>query len=271
MNDPVSRIMLLFDIERYSDRDDVEQAYLRRMLYDVADRTLAAAGIEETARRRADRGDGLIELIDAGNSLTTLLRALLQETPVLLRSVNRMASSSAQMRLRATLATGYVAVDEVDGWVGSDLNHAARLLDSDELRASLRASSDDFALCVSTGVHDGIVRHGHPGIPPEDFVRIAPASKNGRLDAWLYDAADPAGTTRSAGGDTGSRPEQPSKPAEQSGSAPAAAAGGASFTFHGNPSFGGDLVGGDQRILEGGTVEGDFVIGRRQPDGEDRR
>lgn len=42
MTHPVSRTILLLDIERFSDRDDVEQAYLRRMLYDVTDRALEA-------------------------------------------------------------------------------------------------------------------------------------------------------------------------------------------------------------------------------------
>ena len=57
MTDPVSRTLLLLDIERYSDRDDVEQAYLRRMLYDITDRTLDNAGIHERLRLRADRGE----------------------------------------------------------------------------------------------------------------------------------------------------------------------------------------------------------------------
>ena len=48
MTDPVSRTILLLDIERYSDRDDVEQAYLRRMLYDITDRVL------EMRRHRRD-------------------------------------------------------------------------------------------------------------------------------------------------------------------------------------------------------------------------
>ncbi|WP_228456294.1 hypothetical protein [Streptomyces durbertensis] len=291
MSDPVSRVMLLFDIERYSDRDDVEQAYLRRMLYDVADRTLAAAGVEETAHRRADRGDGLIELLDADTSLPALLRALLTETPVLLRAVNRMASSSAQIRLRAVLATGYVAVDGLDGWVGSDLNHAARLLDSAELRAALRERADDFALCVSTGVYEGIVRHGYPGVPPEDFTAVTPDSKNGRLRAWLHgpgprasrgnargpatdtatggtpDGGDPAGGGTTGGGTAaGARTahaQTAPAPAggSQPGGVPAAGRGGASFTFHGNPSFGGDLVGGDKRTFEGAVVEGDVHLG----------
>ncbi|MFF4539035.1 hypothetical protein [Streptomyces aureus] len=186
MTDPVSRTILLLDIEKYSDRDDVEQAYLRRMLYDITDRALESAGIDERLRLRADRGDSVMELIDANASVTALLRALLTEVPGLLRSVNRTASSSAQIRLRGVVATGYVAVDELDGWVGSDLNHACRLLDARLLRAALRERPDDFALCVSEGVHTGIVRHGHPGIPADDFHPVTVDSKNGPLRAWLH-------------------------------------------------------------------------------------
>ncbi|WP_406104657.1 hypothetical protein OG698_21055 [Streptomyces sp. NBC_01003] len=114
--EPVSRTILLFDIERFSDRDDVEQACLRRMLYAIADRTLEAAGIDETLRMRADRGDSVMELIEACASVTGLLRALLTEVPAQLRAVNRMASRSAQIRLRGVVATGFVAVDPLDGW-----------------------------------------------------------------------------------------------------------------------------------------------------------
>ncbi|MEU9140312.1 hypothetical protein AB0D33_30910 [Streptomyces sp. NPDC048404] len=186
MTDPVSRTILLLDIEKYSDRDDVEQAYLRRMLYDITDRALESAGIDERLRLRADRGDSVMELIDANASLTALLRTLLTEVPDLLRAVNRTASSSAQIRLRGVVATGYIAVDELDGWVGSDLNHACRLLDARLLRAALRERPDDFALCVSESVHAGIVRHDHPGVPAQDFHAVTVDSKNGPLRAWLH-------------------------------------------------------------------------------------
>ncbi|MFD3520903.1 hypothetical protein [Streptomyces sp. NPDC058653] len=197
MNTPVNRTILLLDIERYSDRDDIEQSFLRRMLYDIADQTLDAAGIDSAQRLRADRGDSVMELIDANAPVSVLLRTLLAEVPVQLRKTNRMASSSAQIRLRAVLATGYVTIDAHDGWVGSDLNHACRLLDAQLLRDALRERPDDFALCVSDSVHQGIVRHGHPGIRPEDFHHIAPGSKNGRLSAWLHGpapASEPAQT-----------------------------------------------------------------------------
>ncbi|MFF4837063.1 hypothetical protein [Streptomyces sp. NPDC001315] len=200
MTDPVSRTILLLDIERFSDRDDVEQAYLRRMLYDIADRTLESAGIDETRRLRADRGDSVMELIDANTPVTALLRALLTEVPAQLRTVNRMASSSAQIRLRGVLATGYVAVDKHDGWVGSDLNHACRLLDADVLRAALRERTADFALCVSDALYSGVVRHDHPGIPAADFHPVTVASKNGPLKAWLHGPV-PAGAAEAAEAD----------------------------------------------------------------------
>lgn len=253
MNDPVSRTLLLLDIERYSNRDDVEQVYLRRTLYDVADRALDAAGVEDSMRQRADRGDGLIELIDVNASLRSLLRVFLTEVPASLRAVNRMASSSAQMRLRAVLATGYVAVDAAGGWVGSDLNHAARLLDSDELRDALRERENDLALCVSDQVYSGIVRHNHPGIPTEEFHHITPGSKNGPLSAWLH--GPPA--YGKAHGTTAAAPAAAHPAGAQPPAGPSAPPPGGGMAFNGAVHIGGSLVGGDQYGVAGGTVHGD--------------
>ncbi|AZM54885.1 hypothetical protein DMA15_21905 [Streptomyces sp. WAC 01529] len=254
MSDPVSRTILLLDIEKYSDRDDVEQSYLRRMLYGITDRVLESAGIDATLRRRADRGDSVMELIDAAASMTALLRALLTAAPMELRTVNRMASMSAQIRLRAVLATGYVAIDELDGWVGSDLNRACRLLDGELLRAALRERPDDFALCVSEAVHGGIVRHDYPGIPRDEFHAVTVDSKNGPLRAWLHgpvpqdmtpDPPDaPDGSDHAAGSPRPTRTEP------------------ASVTFlGGSPSFGGGFVNGDQHGVSGGVVHGDVHLG----------
>ncbi|MGW2423648.1 hypothetical protein ACWC0C_31100 [Streptomyces sp. NPDC001709] len=287
MNDPVSRTMLLLDIERYSDRDDVEQAYLRRVLYDIADRALDHAGIDETRRLRADRGDSVMELIDADASVPALLRALLTEVPAQLHGYNRLASSSAQIRLRGVVATGYVAVDEHGGWVGSDLNHACRLLDAPLLRTALRERADGFALCVSEGVHTGIVRHDHHGIRADDFHAVTLAGKNGPLRAWLHGPV-PRGTANH--GDTGAgetpvpgtsgdvpAPGAPTAPTgdADAGTNAAAGAGGASaapqqqapsggvvFNFGGgSPRFGGSLVAGDQHGVSGGQVTGDVHLG----------
>jgi hypothetical protein len=276
MSDPVSRTILLLDIERFSDRDDVEQAYLRRMLYDITDRTLHSAGIDQTRRLRADRGDSVMELIDASAPVTALLRALLTEVPAQLRAVNRMASRSAQIRLRSVVATGYVAVDERDGWVGSDLNLACRLLDADVLRAALRERPDDFALCVSDALYTGVVRHDYPGIPADGFHPVTVASKNGPLKAWLHGPL-PAGAApedhRDTGegeapGGSGDRPA-PQDPARGE---PGAAQGPAPDGSRGAPApgtvqinggtFHGGMVGGVQQgNITGGTFSGPVYLG----------
>ncbi|MET8597268.1 MULTISPECIES: hypothetical protein [Streptomyces] len=277
MTHPVSRTILLLDIERFSDRDDVEQAYLRRMLYDVTDRALEAAGIDETLRTRADRGDSVMELIDANAPVTALMRALLTEIPTELRAVNRMASRSAQMRLRGVVAGGYVAVDGLHGWVGSDLNHACRLLDAALLRAALRERPDGFALCVSDSVYQGVVRHDHPGVPAADFHRVSVETKNGPLTAWLHGPVPSAGEDhgeRGAGeapGGSGDRPA-PTAPgaAEDTRNHPAPAAhrgapapGPVLDVNGGTVSFGGSYVAGDQHGVSGGQVTGDVVMGTK--------
>ncbi|MGW6903893.1 hypothetical protein [Streptomyces sp. NPDC054940] len=186
MTDPVYRTLLLFDIEQFGSRDDVEQAFLRRVLYEVVDTTLLTAGIDETARQRADRGDSVMELIDVQASVPTLVKTLLTETPALLHSKNRLIATSAQMRLRIVLSAGYVAIDELDGWVGSDLNHAVRLLDSAHLRNALKQRDDDSVLCVSDGIFQGVVRHDRLGVRSADFHRITVETKEGPTVAWLH-------------------------------------------------------------------------------------
>ncbi|MGW1463547.1 hypothetical protein ACWCPT_04215 [Streptomyces sp. NPDC002308] len=242
MNEPVNSTILLLDIERFSDRDDVEQVYLRRMLYDLTDRALLAAGIDETRRRRADRGDSVMELIDAGASVTALLRALLTELPAQLRSMNRQASRSAQMRLRGVVAAGYVAVDRHDGWVGSDLNHACRLLDAELLKEALRERPSDFALCVSDAVYQGIVRHSHTGVPSEEFHSVTLDSKNGPLAAWLHGPVPSAGI----------RPKTPT-----AGQGPSSATAEPSPPPGGDPTpITGGVFGGTNHGVAGGTISG---------------
>ncbi|WP_010036771.1 MULTISPECIES: hypothetical protein, partial [Streptomyces] len=232
MTDPVYRTILLFDIEQYGSRDDVEQAFLRRVLYDVVDATLLDAAVDETARLRADRGDSVMELIDTAVPVPALIKTLLTETPALLHNKNRLLATSARMRLRIVLSSGYVAVDELDGWVGSDLNHAVRLLDSDPLRDALKQRESDCVLCVSEGVYQGVVRHGPLGVRPEEFHRVTVGTKEGPTVAWVHG--------------------EPGAPGSPGASAGAAVSGPDAAPQHNEVHFGGDQYG-----QAGGTHYGD--------------
>ncbi|MEU1871993.1 MULTISPECIES: hypothetical protein [Streptomyces] len=244
MTDPLYRTILLFDIEQFGSRDDVEQAFLRRLLYEVVDATLLAAGIDESARLRADRGDSVMELVDVQASVPALVKTLLTETPALLHSKNRLIASSAQMRLRIVLSAGYVAVDELDGWVGSDLNHAVRLLNSDPLRDALKQRDHHSVLCVSDGIYTGVVRHGPLGVRPDQFRRVTVETKEGPTVAWVHGVSD-ADASRAATEDSAPVPD------------PAIASPATTTYMH-----------GDQYGVSGGTVHGDqrFDFTRRERD-----
>jgi hypothetical protein len=245
MTSPVYRTILLFDIEQFGSRDDVEQAFLRRVLYDVVDATLAAASVDEATRLRADRGDSVMELIDTQVPVPTLVKALLTETPAHLHNKNRLIASSAQMRLRIVLSSGYVAIDELDGWVGSDLNHAVRLLDADPLRDALKQHDGDSVLCVSDGVYKGVVRHGPLGVRPEDFHRITVDTKEGPTVAWLHGRPGTADSPAAAG-----PPSVPDSLAPQS------------HVTH---------ISGDQYGQTGGTHHGDQTFRFDRPTRDERR
>lgn len=288
MREPVNRTILLLDVERFSRRDDVVQAVLRRTFNKIVDQTLEAAGVEATQQYREDRGDGLIVLLSGDVAKTVLLRSLLTTTPELLHEHNLLASDSAQMRLRIVLAAGEVAHDThagtTGGLVGHDLNQACRLLDADVLRSALAERRDEHCvLAVSAPVYEGVVRHGHRGVRPDLFRRADVTVKDGVLPAWIHlgaaqdrgpgtgaappRAAEVTGTTEPAettgtreAADTGTRAAGPA-PAPAPAAASRERSAGAVFHFHGAPVIHGSLVGGDQHGVSGGQVTGDVVLG----------
>ncbi|AWN27929.1 MULTISPECIES: hypothetical protein [unclassified Streptomyces] len=270
MSEPVHHTILLFDIERFGGRDDVEQTFLRRKLYDIVEDTLVSAGVEQTQQYREDRGDGLIALISSEISKAALLRTLLTTTPGLLHHYNRLAASSTQMRLRIVLASGEVAHDPREGvtggLVGHDLNTACRLLDTAVLRRALQQRSDeDSVLCVSDPVYQGVVRHGHLGVRREEFHQVEVAVKEGALTAWLHGPL-PAAEKNVAPAGAAEKPAVGAADATEK--APAAPGHGVTFNFFGGaPSIGGSMVAGDQHGVSGGQVTGDVHLGG----GGDRR
>ncbi|MFF5504001.1 hypothetical protein [Streptomyces roseolus] len=287
MREPVNRTILLLDIEKFSRRDDVVQAVLRRRLNHLVDRTLEAAGVEPTQQYREDRGDGLIVLLSGDVAKTALLRALLTTAPDLLHEHNLLASDSAQMRLRMVLASGEVAHDPhartTGGIVGHDLNQACRLLDADVLRAALAARPREHAvLAVSAPVYEGIVRHGHRGVRPELFRPADVEVKDGVLAAWIHQGdAQPAGPGPARAAEAAAAPGPVPRPSSAEAAPPSpepeektepepkakpepepeAARSAPVFHFHGNPVVHGSFVAGNQHGVSGGTVHGDVVLG----------
>ncbi|MFH9351735.1 hypothetical protein [Kitasatospora sp. NPDC017646] len=263
MTDPVNHTILLLDIEQFGRRDDVEQAFMRRMLYSVLHETLRSAGVEPADQRLEDRGDSVMALISPTVPKPRLLHALINETPTLLHANNRLSAAGARVRLRIVLACGEVAVQELGGALGGavgwDLNQAFRLLDSTALRDALRHRDGPCVLAVSDALYQGTVRHGHGGLLPDAFHRVTVQGKEGDFPAWLH--GEPAPEPVGAPSPTPAAAPAPA-PAPVAQSTPAESRTPATFQFlGGTPTFGGNLIGGDQHVVSGGEVHGDVNTG----------
>ncbi|MFI9202720.1 hypothetical protein [Streptomyces sp. NPDC053048] len=226
MGVPARRTMLLFDIEDSQRHHDAGQQAIRQTLYEVVGALLEQSGADEAECRTEYRGDGLFVLVDPAVRLPALLRQLLITLPEELAHRRQNHGHGAPVRLRTVLHRGTVVEDENDV-VGSALNSAFRLLDSDPLRSSLRGAGPgtDFVLCVSETVYDDAVWPGHKGIDREAFGQVVVPAKNGSrvLTGWLY-----APERRGQGsGPSEAAPDAGARPARTSPRTDPAAPGGA--------------------------------------------
>ncbi|QNE17012.1 hypothetical protein F1D05_02660 [Kribbella qitaiheensis] len=238
MGDPVHKTILLLDIQKFGPRLHLEQAEAHRVLYSILRRVLASAGIEQMSVRTEDRGDGVFVLLDAGVPKVRVIRALLTDLPTALYDYNRLASESAQVRMRTVLHAGDVEITS-DGAVGPPVVEAFRLINSEVLRKALADAGEPSVLCVSDAIHRDVVRHDHSGIRVDRFHRLVAVSKEGPLPAWVHTAM-PA-----ADGQAGNT----SSPADQPPAQPSPPASG-NF-FNGAVTVQGDAVGGNKTVHGG--------------------
>jgi hypothetical protein len=127
------RVIVALDIEGSASRPDPVKAGLRTMLYELFDVALRTSGVSARRRDRfADRGDGLLALIDpAGQEL--VLNAVIPVFSQLLTSYNAGLSDPGDrdrhLRVRIVVHTGNIHDDD-NGCFGETLDTAFRLLDT---------------------------------------------------------------------------------------------------------------------------------------------
>ncbi|MEE1763237.1 hypothetical protein [Streptomyces sp. SP18BB07] len=183
--DPAQYVLIvILDIEGFGRRTDPDQVWLRDRLRAVVARAIETAGIPEPASE--DRGDALVLLVPGTVPKTDLLggfvRALVRE----LREHARNHTGDREMRLRVAVHAGEVARHGA-GWVGADLNTAFRMADMEPLRRALAgAPGAVLSLAVSHVLHQGVVRHGHPGLEAAEFAPAVLSAKEIRDETvWI--------------------------------------------------------------------------------------
>jgi len=154
---PRRRVIVALDIEDSTTRPDPAKGELRTMIYELFDAALRSAGI--TAQRRdrfADRGDGLLALIDPADQALLLSFAL----PALSRllagynaSLPDPAGRDRRLRVRVVVHCGNVHDDD-NGCFGEALDIAFRLLDAPSVKEALKMAHGAVLLVVSSDIHD---------------------------------------------------------------------------------------------------------------------
>jgi hypothetical protein len=194
---PVYRTLVAVDIEDYGreDRTDLVRVQLRRSLLRWSRAAISQAGASCGQYLWHSTGDGYLFSIDANVPRDVLLNQLVGRLRRALLTFNRRRQPGERLRLRLAIHSGDVLFDP-DPLEGFATVLTCRLLDSEVLRACLRATSQPLAAIASQVIHDGIIRHGYGRIDPDAWHRVVAQTKEGSASAWVHVPHDPAAPQR---------------------------------------------------------------------------
>jgi hypothetical protein len=223
---PVHRLIFAVDIEGSTERTNPAKGELRRILYDLLDRALEAAGIgARHLEPFTDRGDSVLILIKPLDDVpkTLLLGQLVPILTALLAEHNAtVAQPELRIRLRAVVHAGEIHEDD-KGFYGDDLDAAFRLLEAAPLKKALReATAAPLILVVSEEIFHGIVEQGYlDGAPFKPLIRVRVGRRQRRGWAQIPDPLPPGRPTANRRG-RGQLPSTPLSiaPVNGHGSAP---------------------------------------------------
>jgi class 3 adenylate cyclase len=143
--DPQHRSIVVIDIAGYGRRDDPAQVRARAGLDRVVRTAFRSSGLPWRRLVVKDRGDGMIVLVPATASKAVLLHPFVPRLGALLHDLNGRVEPGCRVRVRVAVHAGEM-VHGPNGWIGTDLNLACRLVDSTPCVSS---SSADHRLISS--------------------------------------------------------------------------------------------------------------------------
>jgi hypothetical protein len=179
------RTLAVFDMEGFSARNSADQRWLRDQMYELVASAAERAAVPSRECDMVDRGDGVALLVRASVSKEIIADAFIREVVVGLRAHNRRCHGPAAMRMRLSLHAGEVVPDG-NGWVGTELNMACRLVDAEELRDVLRATPEaQLAICVSNEWFRAVIQQNPDLFDPQAYTHIAVTIREIDTTAWV--------------------------------------------------------------------------------------
>jgi len=175
---PVHRSIMAVDLEGSTMRTNPIKGVLRRVIYDLLERSLEAVAITgDRLEPLIDRGDGVLVLIRPHDDVpkTVVLGQLVPLLTALLAEYNaRVPLPALRIRLRVVVHAGEVHEDG-RGFYGEAIDVAIRLLDSPTVKHALKRTTGPVVLVVSQEIYAGVVRHGYVPVDaysPLVWVRV---------------------------------------------------------------------------------------------------
>ncbi|SHG07693.1 hypothetical protein [Streptoalloteichus hindustanus] len=182
---PEHRSIIVVDIAEFGRRDDRFQLWLREALAAVVRYAAGSAQMPWDELAVEDRGDSKILVIPPTVSKVDVVDGFVRHLADALRHHNARSSEQARMRMRMAAHAGEVHRD-AEGWAGTDLNLACRLVDcAPAYRALHRVPEADLVVVVSAEMHRAVVRHGYGGIDPAHYHPVEVGEKEVRTTAWI--------------------------------------------------------------------------------------
>jgi O-acetyl-ADP-ribose deacetylase (regulator of RNase III) len=178
------RMGFVIDIVGYGARSAPAQETAQRRLFGLAETMLGCCGVILDEVDRQWMGDGVNVILPGTADPTTALPELVHAAARLLGEDNQRYED--RIRLRMAVGMGIVG-HGATGFAGSLVVDINRLVDSEPLRATLKAHPDaDLAVLLSDQVHQQVVRPGYPGLRISDLEAVEVAVKEFRQPAWLW-------------------------------------------------------------------------------------
>jgi hypothetical protein len=173
------------DICRFGARQDAQtQLHLRREMYALIAEACRITGVPWLSCYREDRGDGALFLPPPDIAADRLVDPFAHHLVALLRRHNRLASQTAQLRLRLAVHTGRVYRDD-NGVASPALVHLFRLLDAPVFKKAAAEIVADLAMIVSDRLYTDLTE-ADGLIDPAAYKPHRITSKETRTRAWIW-------------------------------------------------------------------------------------
>ena len=185
-------LFLAHDASGYSGLDGVRQQRAQADIRGVIGRAAELAGLHRDQWICQPRGDGELAVLPSSEPELVLLDDYVRHLTHQLRAHNADRLPGRHLRLRVAIHHG-AGVGGALGVAGAGPVEVCRLLDSQQARDALAASTGDLVVIVSETVFLVTVADGHTTLDPGLFRRVWVSNHGYEAYAYLYAPAAAAG------------------------------------------------------------------------------